>query len=189
MAYKGRILDCLTSEGRKFFKDEFKVNDKEASLRRIENLIIDVVLPYKIGLGFFLATTLALGGYLFFWKDSGGGMSDQTTMKAENLKLREDLDSATRRLNIAIGATGADANAASAGLDNMVAIDAEQFYDQLGDLAETKKITREEIVRLIKVGASRDAAMALRRVQAKTALSSVLSAAEMAELIKAAAAK
>ena len=184
MAYKGRILDCLTSEGRKFFKDEFKANDKEASLRRLENLIVDVLLPYKIGLFFFLATTLALSGYLMFRTNGGGNSNDQSALKAENLKLRDDLEVAKRQLNVTPGGIKPEVGSVLAGLDTTASLDPDQFYNIIGDLAEKKQIPKDEIVRLIKVGQAQNPAYALMRVRAKPALSSALSPAELAELVK-----
>ena len=183
MAYKARVLDCLTAEGRIFFAEEMRSTDSEASLRKIEYLIVDVIRPYKIGLYFLLAVALLLGGLLFQKRESALG-EQLAAMKADNLKLREDLDNAVRKLARPAGATGPETIEAKVDMDQMASRDPEQFYHQLADQAEKKRIPKAEVARLIKVGAARDPFYALLRVRAKPALTSALSAAELTELVR-----
>lgn len=189
MAYKGRVLECLTAEGRKFFKDELKANDKLASLRKIEALIYSIVRPYKIGLYVFLGTILILSGLLFFKAESAMGQR-LAAMRMENLKLREERDDALLKLartgkSPALAAQPSDL----AHLDQLAYASPERFYNQVGYLAEKKMIPQDEIKRLIRVGAEIDPGYTLRRVRSKPELKAALSRAELGQLVRKAAKK
>jgi hypothetical protein len=174
-------MDCLTFEVQRLFTQEWKEKKRESSIVRLELLIVHVVRPYKIGMSFFLVTTLLLGWYLLFARKHETQLA---AIKAENAQLHEALDNASQRLAKSLSKTTPEANAAPADLDMMASVSPNQFYNQITILAEKKQIARDELVRLIKVGASKDPVYALRRVRRKKVLRSALSSREFAELVR-----
>ena len=185
MAYKGRVLDCLTDTARKFFKEEFRKDDQEASLRKIEFLIMDVVQPYRMGMFFFLFTTLVLGGWLGFQSSSANSARDQYKMvREENLKLRQDLDATVARLIVLQGEPKGTPNSAAAGLSNMASDNIYLFFQELIGKAQKKQITQQEVVRLIKVGAGVNSEFTIQVLKQNPILKNALSTADYSGIEK-----
>ncbi len=183
MAYKARVLDCLTAEAKRFFSEELREKGSASSLKNIEQLIAGEVRPYKIAACVFLATTLLAGGFLVFKKTSAERQQLEA-MRVENLKMREERDDAVRKL---AGVSTSQAQSTKPDmfrLEEMADIAPEQFYTQLTFLAETKQLPREELARLIRIGAAKDPVYALQRVRRVKALTSALGSKEFRKLVK-----
>jgi len=172
----------LTEPARKFFKEEFRKDDQEASLRKLEFLIMDVVQPYKIGLLFFVATAALIGtvaGYQ--WWAMQGVQEDLRKSRDENSKLKLDLDASVAKL-IAIQAEPKKATDSTAGLGNMLSENPDAFFRELIAKAQAQKIPKAELVRLIKDAGNTLAEFTVMQLKQNPVLRNALTTAEFEEL-------
>ncbi len=185
MAYKGRVLECLTDPGKQFFKDEFKKDNDDASLRRIEFLIIDIVRPYKIGMFFFLICILLMSAYLALNLSAMMKVKEQrAALDAEKKQLHEAMDGLEKKVIALSAGRPTLLRESTVDIEDQADVNIEAFFERLSIKAETGLIGKGEIARLLKIAATKDRAYTLKKIKSKKLYRRALSRAELAEISK-----
>jgi hypothetical protein len=190
MAYKGKVLDCLSDPARKFFKDEFKKDNAEASLRKLEYLILDIVRPYKFAMFFFMFCTLGLAAYVGLNVTKNIKASEeQQAFVAEKKRLKDSLEELEKKvITLSVGQPSS-ARESTAGMEDLAGKDLGQFFENLNYKADGGLISKDEIARLVKVGAAKDPVFTLKQVKGRQSYLSALSPADLAWLTNLAGSK